>query len=246
MKGAGSALAHAPTALARPQPDRDLWYRGNHSTFGDRLLECLLRNGARTSLVRLTRNDVVYSCGQTDNNVFLILSGLVKTSTIAACGKECLVDMFTGRDLIGEACLLTSERLETATAMAPTVVRRIARGHFLDVLAAEGLLEECLRYLTGRLFERQQMITQLVTADSEKRLAAILLWLAGKLGIRRGHTIVVEHRITQAELSEMVGTTRSRIGHFLKKFRNLGLINHNPDATLVIHEERLHAYLDQT
>jgi hypothetical protein len=41
----------------------------------------------------------------------------------------------------------------------------------------------------------------------------------------------------------MVGTTRSRIGHFLQKFRELGLIESDPEAFLIVKEANLTAYL---
>jgi len=43
----------------------------------------------------------------------------------------------------------------------------------------------------------------------------------------------------------MVGTTRPRIGIFLKKFRALGLIRLNEDRCLVIEEAKLEDYLLQ-
>jgi CRP/FNR family cyclic AMP-dependent transcriptional regulator len=35
----------------------------------------------------------------------------------------------------------------------------------------------------------------------------------------------LEHR--QETLAEMIGTTRSRVSHFMNKFRKLGLISYN-------------------
>lgn len=236
--------------IPRVTPQRaKLWlaenpgYRADVSVFGDRMYDCFSRRTAQTSITCLGRTDLLYSSGQTDNNIYLILSGRVKISTISMAGKECLVGIVAERDLIGETCLLMAQRPETTTAMAPTMIQRIPRHHFLRGLTEEGLFEDYLRYLTARLIERQQLITQLVTANSEKRLAAILLWLAEKLGTRHKDTILIRQRITQTELSEMVGTTRSRIGHFLKKFHAWGMVGPNRDRVLTIHENRLHAYL---
>ena len=41
----------------------------------------------------------------------------------------------------------------------------------------------------------------------------------------------------------MVGTTRSRIGFFLKRFRDSGLVEENNGSTLVINERRLAEYV---
>ena len=45
------------------------------------------------------------------------------------------------------------------------------------------------------------------------------------------------------ELAEIVGTTRSRVGYFLKRFRTAGLIERPSQAALLINEARLDEYL---
>ena len=61
--------------------------------------------------------------------------------------------------------------------------------------------------------------------------------------IADGGRLLIDQKITHQELSEMVGTTRSRVGFFLKRFRDSGLVEENHGSTLVIHEWRLAAYV---
>jgi CRP-like cAMP-binding protein len=66
---------------------------------------------------------------------------------------------------------------------------------------------------------------------SEKRLARVLLKLA-----RFGHAETIPEakmpRVSHETLAEMVGTTRSRVTHFMNKFRTLGLIDYNGEITV--------------
>ena len=87
----------------------------------------------------------------------------------------------------------------------------------------------------------EDLVDQLFNS-SEKRLARILLILAnfGKEG--RPEPIIA--KITQETLAEMIGTTRSRVSHFMNKFRELGLIDYNGHIevhssllNLVLHEK---------
>ncbi len=55
--------------------------------------------------------------------------------------------------------------------------------------------------------------------------------------------ILINHRISRLELSEMVGTTRPRISLFLKKFRELGLIQFNLEHCMIIAEKKLQDYI---
>ena len=54
------------------------------------------------------------------------------------------------------------------------------------------------------------------------QLARALLLLANYGNAGRPEPIVA--KITQETLAEMVGATRSRVSHFMNKFRNLGFI----------------------
>jgi CRP/FNR family cyclic AMP-dependent transcriptional regulator len=58
-----------------------------------------------------------------------------------------------------------------------------------------------------------------------ERLARALLLLAhfGKEG--RPEPIIA--KVNQETLAEMIGTTRSRVSHFMNKFRKLGFIDYN-------------------
>jgi CRP-like cAMP-binding protein len=61
--------------------------------------------------------------------------------------------------------------------------------------------------------------------SSEKRLARVLLLLANYGN--DGKPDVVIEKISQETLAEMIGTTRSRVSHFMNKFRKLGFIKYN-------------------
>jgi CRP-like cAMP-binding protein len=77
--------------------------------------------------------------------------------------------------------------------------------------------------------------------STEKRLARVLLLLAnfGKEG--RPEPIVA--KISQETLAEMIGTTRSRVSHFMNKFRQLGFIDYN--GHLEIHSSLLSVVLSE-
>jgi predicted XRE-type DNA-binding protein len=75
--------------------------------------------------------------------------------------------------------------------------------------------------------------------SSEKRLARALLLLAN-FGKDGKHEPVIA-KISQETLADTVGTTRSRVSHFMNKFRQLGYINYNGD--LEVHSSLLDAVL---
>ena len=213
--------------------------------FKQKLRESLQRETLNSRTVKIARHANVYTCGDHDEMVFFIESGRIKLLMLSPEGKECLLAIHGAGDIFGELCLSGSgARLETATAMEDSVLKKIPRSLFLSRLSRDSLLEGFVRYLAVRIAEQHQVIADLVTVDSEQRLGKTLLQLARALGKRDQQSTRIELKISHEELSEMVGTTRPRISLFMQRFRNLGLIETNLDRFLVIHEKQLSSYLD--
>jgi CRP-like cAMP-binding protein len=166
---------------------------------------------------------------------------------LSPAGKECLLGFQTSGDVFGELSLTgpPARRLETATATEDTCLRSLPAPRFLAGLAREGLLEGFLEYLAGRIGQQQQIITHLVTVDSEHRLAQTLLMLARTIGTPDPPSTRIDSRISHEELSQMVGTTRPRVTEFMSKFRALGLIQVTHERRLIVRQARLAAHLAQ-
>lgn len=196
-----------------------------------------------TPTLTVPRRGHVYTDGGRDRRIYVIGTGQVKTLMTTGSGKRCLLSIFGAGDVLGELGLLGSERSDTAVALEQTTLRQIPGDRFLSVLAEEGLLPEYVRHLGERVIEQQKIIVDMVTMECERRLAARLLLLSEQLGTRRGQLVLIRPRITQEELAEMIGTTRSRVGLFLKRFREAGLVD-MVHGSLVVDERRLGDYIE--
>ena len=73
---------------------------------------------------------------------------------------------------------------------------------------------------------------------SEKRLARVLLKLA-RFGLHDVLPAAKMPRMSHETLAEMVGTTRSRVTHFMNKFRKMGLIDYKGNEEIVVRAELL-------
>jgi CRP-like cAMP-binding protein len=214
--------------------------------FKEKLRGSLQRETQNSRSVKIARHTSVYTCGDTDDNVYFIEAGQVKLLMLSSEGQECLLAIHTAGDIFGELCLAgTGARAETATTMKETLVKQVPSGQFFARLSRESLLEGFVRYLAVRVADQQQVIANLVTVDSEQRLGQTLLQLARTLGKKDPRSIRIELKISHEELSEMVGTTRPRISLFMQRFHNLGLIETNKDRFFVIKEKKLTDYLAQ-
>ncbi len=210
-------------------------------------LQTALHQATRQSpVLRLAKGANVYMPGDQESTLYFIDSGQIKLVMLTPDGAECLLAILTEGDIFGELCLAgLGERQETATAMTSAVVRAMPCPDFLLLLTREGLLPGFIHYLAVRIADQQETIANLLTVDSEQRLGKILLHLARKLGKQDPRSIRIEQRITHEELAAMVGTTRPRISTFMRRFRELGLIEFSAERFLIIKEVKLGAYLGQ-
>ncbi|WP_329213096.1 Crp/Fnr family transcriptional regulator [Streptomyces sp. NBC_01485] len=211
--------------------------------FTEILRSAVLRDGSSASVMYLARGASAYSSGQQDGNLYLIEEGQIKLVSDSPDGKRCLLSVMVEGEFFGELAILSGTRMETATAMKPTVLRRVPASRLAAALQREHFAEDFALHLLSLLSDQQRVIANRVTMTSERRLAAALLELAWKVGKRQGVELRIDRRITHEDLSEMVGTTRSRVGFFLKNFRREGLIACGGSAHLTVNEPRLVRYL---
>lgn len=214
--------------------------------FGERLRASLQLGSVDATTLKVGRHRNIYNCGDREPAIYLIESGQVKIVVPSANGKVCLLAIYTPGDVFGESCLTGAERMETAIAMKDSVLKRMSCTKFLSRMSRDGMLQDFVRYMAIRIANQQQVISNLVTADCEYRLAATLLHLARKLGKQTPFNLRLEQKISHQELSEMVGTTRPHITELLRRFRERGLIETTPEFFLIVKENDLNEYLESS
>ncbi len=169
----------------------------------------------------------VFRQGDAADSIFYIEKGKVKLTVISVRGKEAVVALLTAGDFLGEGCLAGEpRRMANAIALTECTVVRIEKASAVQALREDpGFAELSLAYLLARNIRIQADLVDQLFNSSEKRLARVLLLLA-QFGKESKPDKVIA-KISQETLAEMVGTTRSRVSHFMNKFRKLGFIKYN-------------------
>lgn len=148
-------------------------------------------------------------------------------------GKEGILGILGPGDFCGEGCLLGNRsRVATVACIADSLVARIERASALRAIRentaiAGFFLAFALQRVVGL---RENLISQLFDS-SEKRLARTLLVLANHGGDGRRNDVI--RNVDQEGLAHMIGTTRSRVNHFMNKFRKLHFIDYDGDTIVV-------------
>lgn len=214
------------------------------SAFIERFRLSIRKEHPSFATLRVLKHGNVYLAGERAETVYFIEAGQIKLLMPSLEGKECLLGIHTAGDMFGELCLIgAGQRQEMATAMEDTTLKCIPSHIFFAHLSQHSLVEGFMRYLMARIADQQQTISHLITADGERRLGETLLRLAYKFGNPDPGSKRIEQKITHEELSQMIGTTRPRVTGFMLKFRRLGLITITAGHFIIVHEQKLTAYL---
>jgi len=187
------------------------------------------------------KKEVIFAQGDDADAVFYIKKGRVKVTVVSTQGKEAVVAIQGKNEFLGEGCLTGQpRRLATATALTECLIMRVEKQEIAKVIRDEPAFSEVFiaHILTRNARVEEDLVDQLFNS-TEKRLARVLLLLAnfGKEG--RPEPIIAD--IKQDTLAEMVGTSRSRVNHFMNKFRDLGFIDYN--GKLEVHSSLLSVLL---
>ena len=200
-------------------------------------------SGIEKTIVEYERGTTIFTQGDAGEDVCYIQSGGVKLSVASKRGREAVVAMLGPGDFFGEGCLASQPlRMSSATAIAPSVILFVAKEKMVRLLHQQHTMSDRFisHMLTRNTRIEEDLIDQLFNSN-EKRLARTLLLLA-RYG-KHDKPIRAVPPISQGTLAEMVGTTRSRVNFFMKKFQRLGFIDYahglkvnNSLLTVVLHE----------
>jgi CRP/FNR family transcriptional regulator, cyclic AMP receptor protein len=184
---------------------------------------------------------VIYRQGGTADAVFYVQKGKLKITVESQQGKEAVVAILGPGEFFGEGCLNGQPlRLATAKTMAESEIMRVGKAEMVRVLHEEPAFGQLfLAYLLTRNSRIEEDLVDQLFNSSEKRLARTLLILAN-FG-KDGGPQEVTAPISQETLAKIIGTTRSRVSHFMNKFRKLGFIKYN--GHLEVHSSLLSVVL---
>jgi CRP/FNR family cyclic AMP-dependent transcriptional regulator len=136
-------------------------------------------------------------------------------------------------DFFGEGALVKqSHRVSSAATLEPSTVFRVEKRVMIRSLHEQSeLSEKFMASLLTRNIDLEEDLCDQLFNHSEKRLARVLL----KLARLREPDLLLDATVpvlSHETLAEMVGTTRSRITHFMNKFRTMGLIDYNGELKI--------------
>jgi CRP/FNR family cyclic AMP-dependent transcriptional regulator len=186
---------------------------------------------------KLKAREPVFRQGDAADAVFYVEKGKIQIRVTSKQGKEAIIAVHARGDFFGEGCLIGQPlRLATAVATTAAAVTRIEKASMVRILMEQPHISAAfMAFLLSRNMRIEADLVDQMFNSSEQRLARLLLLLANFA--KEGEMQPVVAKVNQDVLAARVGTTRSRINHFMNKFRKLGYIEYN--GTLKVHTSLL-------
>jgi CRP/FNR family transcriptional regulator, cyclic AMP receptor protein len=182
--------------------------------------------GIAKQIVAFQRDEIIFSQGDLCDSVMYIQRGGVKLSVLSKKGREAVVAMLGPGDFFGEGCLAGQPvRMGSATAVVGSTILLVDKEAMVSLLHKQhALSDRFIAHMLARNIRIEEDLVDQLFNSSEKRLARTLLLLA-RYG-KHDKPIRTVPPVSQETLAEMIGTTRSRVNFFMKKFQRLGFIDY--------------------
>jgi CRP/FNR family cyclic AMP-dependent transcriptional regulator len=193
----------------------------------------------------LGAGEYLYLAGNPARSLFLLQSGLMKTSAISPEGEEIILRIYKPGEILGELCLCGGGRREQAVAIEPSAVTEMPLSSMLGKLRSdpEAALE-LASLACERLSDAYEQVESFSWDTVLHRLVRTLVRLATDLGETSPAGTHIPHYIRQDELAKLVGARREVVSGLMSRLRTSGYINYEPRGSITINRPALQAFLE--
>lgn len=191
--------------------------------------EDLLSHLPRRPLQEFAKGAHIYNLEQTDDRVYVAISGFVKLSCTAADGSQTVNRIVGPETLFGESALLSDVRLrESAVAIEKTSVMAWSGADLEAQIERNPRLGVALvQYLASRSLALQQRLQNMAVYKTPERVMLGLLRFAETLGTAMPDGAERLPALTHQTIADYVGTSREIVSMEMNRLRRMGMVRYS-------------------
>ena len=150
----------------------------------------------------------------------------MKITKLSHEGKEIILEVISPTDIFGGVAVIRGFPYPAnAVAMEDSVVLKISRKNLMRLVDRFPNLMYCMALQLGdRMKSSYDSLKNIALERVEARIAALLLKLAGKVGVETKEGLLIDMRLTKQDVADMVGTTVETSIRTFSKFKKEGLV----------------------
>src|SRR5690606_26356132 len=191
---------------------------------------------SKTNQRKISKYKYVYSPATTPENVYFLVSGMVKVYSLSDQKKEAIKAFLDTPDIFGEHAI-TGEFLpdEFAVSMQDdTVVLELKRNDFCEMMAHNHKVSEALiAFLGQKVKMMERRLESQIFKNARTRIIDFIKESACKRGKRIGYDLFLKRNLTQQEIANYTGTSRQTVTEVFNELKKSNQIFFNRDKILI-------------
>jgi CheY-like chemotaxis protein len=185
------------------------------------------------------KGDVIYKEGEYSNNVYLIYKGKIKSFKIDEFGKELILNIHKGDDLLGISAIIdNSHYYESIMAMENTEIIYVSKNTLLKILENNHKLTlEIFQLFNENLTQVKGQLLQMAYGSMRRKTAQTILKFANLMGNSTSKSINISRR----DLAGVAGIATESLIRTLTDFKKNGILEIEGRNIKILDTEKLKA-----
>lgn len=174
----------------------------------------------------LEAGESLYLQGTPANRLYVVATGVVKTTRVNPDGRETMIDLLVPGDFLGSLPSRGADHYaDNAWAVTPSCLLVLEAAEFLAILRRfPAVALATLEGVSQRLSQAHDAVHRLSAAPVEQRLAATLLLVAEKTGEPWQGGVLLQVPLSREDLASLTGTVTETVSRILSGWRRAGLV----------------------
>ncbi len=218
-------LQHINCMQSKLTPDCTQCFSRSNSVFSACQLDELKGMNEVKNCQVFTKGERIFSEGDYPKGIFCIYSGSVKISKIKEDGKEQVVRLVKGGDLLGYRSLLCHEKYQaSAIALEDCRVCFFSKEYYMKLVNSNpALTQNTIQQLTGDLLHAENMMIDLIHKSAKSRIAETILMLQKFYGIYENDGCI-KTNLKREDIANIAGTTTETSIRVISEFGKEGIL----------------------
>ena len=189
------------------------------------------------------KNSYIFLEEQPSFGICFLIRGAVKLTKSDNFGKELILKLVKEGSVFGEVVLFNGGNYPaTAMAMDDSEIAILYNEDLENQIKANPQLAlNLIKIISLRLRTAQEKIKELALMDTKRRIYNLLLnW--SKTGEKDADKIIIDNKLTQQEMADLLGTTRETVTRTLKELKDCKILELERGKIILLDLYRLKDY----
>ncbi|MDI1256559.1 MAG: Crp/Fnr family transcriptional regulator [Flavobacterium sp.] len=212
------------------------WYLRDHKlfralSFGQIKQLCII-----TGFKKAAKGEIIYFSDTEVPRIFLLKRGAIKIVSVDENGEETIKDIIQKGDLFGELSLEADKEVnEFAKVLSNEVsICSFLMSDFEDLLLKNpGLAISYTKFVGLKMKRVRNSYSNLVSKDAKTRLHQFLKDWAEREGVVKDGVVTIENYLTQADIAQIICTSRQTATLLLNEMENSGQLIYNRKEIII-------------